>query len=108
MALMESGHCRRLPVMEDGKMIGILTERDVRAHLGYLDSTQVDAAMTPDPVSITPQTSVEDAARLMLKHKIGGLPVMENGELVGIISTTDILRAFLSVVEATQQITSDG
>ena len=63
--------------------------------------------MTPDPVSITPDTSVEDAARLMLKHKIGGLPIMENGELVGIISTTDILRAFLSMVQATEQITSE-
>jgi len=106
MALMESARCRRLPVMEDGKMIGILTERDIRAHTGYLDSTQVDAAMTADPISITPDTSVEDAARLMLKHKIGGLPIMENGELVGIISTSDILRAFLSIVQATQQITS--
>ena len=107
MALMESGHCRRLPVMENGKMIGILTERDIRSHLGYLDSTQVDAAMTADPVSITPQTSVEDAARLMLEHKIGGLPIMESGELVGIISTTDILRAFLSIVQATEQITRE-
>jgi CBS domain-containing protein len=107
MALMESNHCRRLPVMENGAMIGILTERDIRAHSGYLDSTQVDAAMTSDPVSITPQTSVEDAARLMLEHKIGGLPIVGNGELVGIISTSDILRAFLSVLQATEQITSE-
>src|ERR1700680_1809169 len=95
--LMDSGHFRRLPVMENGKMIGILTERDLRTHSGYLASTQVDAAMTSDPMCVTPRTSVEDAARLMLEHKIGGLPVTEDGELIGIISTSDILRAFLDV-----------
>ncbi len=103
-ALMDYGRFRRLPVMENGKMIGIITERDIRSHSGYLDSTQVDAAMTPDPMSVTPRTSVEDAVRLMLKHKIGGLPVVEDGELVGIVSTSDILRAFLGVVLATQDI----
>ncbi len=105
-ALMDSGHFRRLPVMEQGKLVGMLTERDIRNHWGYLERTRVDAAMTPDPVTITPRISAEDAARLMLQHKIGGLPVVEEGELVGIVSTSDILKAFLNVVQAAQEIMS--
>lgn len=105
---MDVGRFRRLPVVENGKLVGILTERDIRNHWGYLDSTRVDAAMTADPVTITPRISAEDAARLMLEHKIGGLPVVDNGELVGVVSTSDILRAFLCVVQATQGILSNG
>jgi CBS domain-containing protein len=103
-ALMDSGNFRRVPVIESGAMVGILTERDLRAHWGYLESTQVDAAMSPNPITITPDTTAEDAARLMLKHKIGGLPVVENGAVVGIVSTSDILRAFLNVVRASQEV----
>ena len=55
-------------------------------------------------VTVTPYNTVEDAARLMLKHKIGGLPIVANGTLVGIVTTTDLLRAFLLVVAGTRQI----
>jgi acetoin utilization protein AcuB len=103
-SLMDSGHFRRLPVMESGKLVGMLTERDIRNHWGYLEATRVDAAMTHEPVTITPRISAEDAARLMLQHKIGGLPVVDNGELVGIVSTSDILKAFLNVVQASQEL----
>ena len=48
--------------------------------------------------------TVEDAARLMLKHKIGGLPIVLDGKLVGIVTTSDLLRAFLPVVEGTSRI----
>jgi CBS domain-containing protein len=48
--------------------------------------------------------TVEDAARLMLKHKIGGLPIVLDGKLVGIVTTSDLLRAFLLVVEGTSRI----
>ena len=60
--------------------------------------------MTPDPITITPRVTAEDAARLMLEHKIGGLVVVDNGKLVGIVSTSDFLRALLNVVQAAQQI----
>jgi acetoin utilization protein AcuB len=102
--LMDAGHFRRLPVMENGKLEAIITERDIRQHLGYLDSTKVSAAMTPDPITITSRITAEDAARLMLQHKIGGLPVVENGKLVGIVSTSDLLRALLDVLQAAQHI----
>ncbi len=106
-ARMDTGRFRRLPVVDQGKLVGILTEREIRSHLGYLESTRVNAAMTADPATITPRTTAEDAARLMLEHKIGGLPVLDNGALVGIVSTSDVLRAFLNVVQAAQEIMNE-
>jgi len=103
-ALMDAGHFRRLPVIDNGMLEAIITERDLRQHLGYLNSTKVSAAMTANPITITSRTTAEDAARLMLQHKIGGLPVVENGKLVGILSTSDLLRALLDVLQAAQHI----
>jgi len=102
--LMDEGRFRRLPVVDDGRLVGILTERDLREHLGYLESTLVDAAMRTTLVTITPYETVDDAARLMLKHKIGGLPVVTNGRLTGIVTATDLLRAFLTALQSTRQI----
>jgi acetoin utilization protein AcuB len=102
--MMEAGKFRRLLVVHEGRIVGILTERDLREHSGYLQSTKVDAAMKSPVVSVESKTSVEDAARLMLKHKIGGMPVVDGGKLVGVVTSTDMLRAFLNVVEATQKI----
>jgi acetoin utilization protein AcuB len=100
--MMKRGGYRRIPVVDDDKLVGIISDRDIRAHAGYLDSTKITAAMTSDPKTATPSMTVEDAARLMISHKIGGLPVTEDGKLVGIITTTDVLKAFLKVEAATQ------
>jgi acetoin utilization protein AcuB len=105
--MMKRDGYRRIPVVDDDKLVGIISDRDIRAHAGYLDSTKITAAMTSDPKTVTPKMSVEDAARLMISHKIGGLPVMEDGKLVGIITTTDVLKAFLKVEAATQSFTDD-
>ena len=106
-ALMDAGRFRRLPVVDGGRLIGIVTERDLRDHSGALDYTRVDAAMCSRVVTVGADDSVEDAARLMLKHKIGGLPVMEDGKLAGIVTMTDVVKGFLRIVEATQQIMND-
>jgi acetoin utilization protein AcuB len=106
-ALMDAGRFRRLPVVDDGRLIGIVTERDLRGHSGTLDYTRVDAAMRSAVVTVSASDSVEDAARLMLKHKVGGLPVVEGGKLVGIVTMTDIVKGFLRLVEATGQIMND-
>jgi acetoin utilization protein AcuB len=103
-SIMDAGHFRRVPVVEDGRLVGILTERDLREYTGYLESTRVNAAMRTELVTVTPYGTVEDAARLMLKHKIGGLPIVADGKLVGIVTTSDLLRAFLAVVAGTSQI----
>jgi acetoin utilization protein AcuB len=102
--LMDAGGFRRLPVIKDGQVVGILTERDLREHSGDLKSTKVDAAMRTPVVTVDSKTSVEQAARLMLANKIGGIPVVDAGKLVGIVTTSDLLRAFLNVVEATLKI----
>jgi len=103
-SIMDAGHFRRVPVVEDGRLVGILTERDLREYSGYLESTRVNAAMRTEVVTVTPYDTVEDAARLMLKHKIGGLPIVADGKLVGIVTTSDLLRAFLAVVAGTSEI----
>jgi acetoin utilization protein AcuB len=100
---MQKGGFRRLPVVSDGQLVGIITDLDLRAHAGYLDRTEVKAAMSKKPITVTPVTTVEAAAQLLLKQKIGGLPVVENGRVVGIITTTDILQAFLDVMGASEE-----
>jgi acetoin utilization protein AcuB len=95
-----------VPVVDAGRLVGILTERDLHKYAGFLESTRVNAAMRTALVTVTPDNTVEDAARLMLTHKIGGLPVVSSGKLVGIITTTDLLRAFLIVVADANQIMS--
>ncbi len=96
-ALMDAEKFHRLPVIEDGQLIGILSERDIRSHLGYLKTTLVDAAMSSDPVTVTPATPLQEVAALMLNRQIGGLPVVDNGKLVGIITISDMLKAFLEL-----------
>jgi len=93
---MDAGRFRRVPVVENGRIVGILTERDIRSHTGYLDSTRVDAVMRSPVVTISPYNTVEEAASMMLKLKIGGMPVVSSGELVGVVTTSDLLKAFLA------------
>jgi acetoin utilization protein AcuB len=103
-SIMDAGNFRRVPVVDGGRLVGILTERDLREYTGYLESTRVNAAMHTPLITVTPYNTVEDAARLMLKHKIGGLPIIVGDALVGIVTTSDLLRAFLVVVAGTNRI----
>jgi acetoin utilization protein AcuB len=103
-SIMDAGGFRRVPVVDDGRLVGILTERDLHTYAGFLASTLANAAMRTTLVTVTPHNTVEDAARLMLKHKIGGLPVVNDGKLVGIVTSSDLIRAFLLVVEGANQI----
>ena len=94
-AKMLSGHFRTMPVLSAGRLAGIITDRDLRRHEGYLDHTEVRLAMTTEVDTVTPSTPIHDAAKTLLEHKIGALPVVEGERLIGIISTSDVLRAFL-------------
>lgn len=102
--LMEEHNVRRLPVLEDGRLVGIISKGDLReARMAELASRHpyepvdkgswltVAEAMTSPVITVTPQAPLVEAARLMLEHKIGGLPVMEFGQLVGILTDTDII-----------------
>jgi universal stress protein A len=92
---MKEGKFRSIPVLEEGRIVGIITDRDIRQKTGSLDDIQAEAAMTREVLTVTPRTSAWDAARLLAERKIGGMPVVdERGALVGIITTTDLLRAF--------------
>jgi len=101
--MMEAGEFRGLTVTVDGHVVGMLTERDLHGHGGYLNSTRVDAAMKSPVITVHTTTSVEEAAHLMLKHKISGLPVVDDGKLVGIVTTSDMLMALLGVIDTIQR-----
>jgi len=93
---MAAGRFRHLPVVEKGTLLGVLTDREVRQHVGHLAHTRVNAVMTPNPVTVEDYSPVERAANLMIANKVSGLPVLHDGKLVGIITATDMLR----IVEA--------
>jgi acetoin utilization protein AcuB len=97
-AKMREGGFRRLAVAVNGKLVGIVTDRDMRPHLESVECKKVKEIMTPEPRSVTPDTTLEAAAQILLTQKIGGLPVLDAGKLVGIITTSDILQAFLDVL----------
>ena len=99
---MQTGGFRRLPVVASGKLVGIITERDLRAHQGYLERTKVNGVMIEQPITIDSGATLEEAAQIMLQHKIGGLPVLDEGRLVGIITATDALKAFLELMGAAE------
>jgi len=101
--MMDKGSFHRVPVVDGGKLVGIVSDRDLRQHTGTLARVKINAAMTTPVVSVTPTTILEAAANLLVKHKIGALPVVDGGKLVGIITATDLLRAFAEVLGATEE-----
>jgi acetoin utilization protein AcuB len=99
---MQAGGFHRLPVVTDGKLVGIVTDRDLREHHGHLEHTKINGVMSERPFTVTPATTLEEAAKILLERQIGGLPVVAEGRLVGMITTSDILNAFLDVMGASQ------
>ena len=108
--LMKQYSIRRLPVVEDGKVIGIVTLGDVR-EAGPSDATSlsifelnfliakltVEDIMTKDPITLPVDASLHQAAQVLLDNKISGLPVMDGNKLVGIITESDVFRAVIEV-----------
>jgi acetoin utilization protein AcuB len=92
-AKMREGGFRSMPVLAEGRVAGIVTDRDLRRHTGYLDHTEVKMAMSEDVITVNPGTTIYEAARLLRERKIGAMSVVEDGKLVGMVSTTDILQA---------------
>jgi acetoin utilization protein AcuB len=107
--IMKENAIRRLPVVAHGKLAGIVTDRDVKdaspskttsldVHELYylLSEMKVKDVMTPDPLTLKGEDSLEKAALIMLESKISGIPVAdENGHLDGLLSETDVLRGFI-------------
>jgi CBS domain-containing protein len=90
---LETGNFRSLPVVSDGKLVGVVTDRDVRIFTGKLDDTSAKDAMSEAPPTVAPDTSLQKAASILREHKLDSLPVVESSHLVGIITTTDVLGA---------------
>lgn len=99
---------RAVPVVEDGKLIGIVTDRDVRQVAPayplfrdeveirhYTENLTVTAAMTADPMTVSSDTPLVEAAKILETYRISSLPVVDDGKLVGILSVTDLLRVFV-------------
>ena len=100
LALMQEKKLRRLPVVDDdGRLVGIVVERDLLvAAMRYLQSrVEIGDIMTRNVVTVSPDADLVDVARTMLERKIGGLPVVEDGRLVGIVTESDIFRRFVEL-----------
>jgi len=111
--LMRKENIRRTPVVEDGKLVGIVSDKDLLNaspsdatslsvwELNYLLSKiTVDEVMTGAVITVTEDTPIEEAARIMSDNKIGGLPVVKNGKVVGIITETDLFHLLLELTGA--------
>ena len=94
-ALMQREELLSIPVVANGVLVGIVTDRDIRSHLSNLANTKVQTAMALGPVTVAPTMPIEEAARLLLKLGVGALPVVENGKLQGLLSTREILETLL-------------
>ena len=98
--LMQKHNIRHLPVLKGNRMVGWITSRDLREVLlaSMLEEIKVGDVMVQAPLSVTPDTEVEEAARLIHEHKIGGMPVMEGEKLVGVITMQDLISAFIAML----------
>ena len=110
---MEQHKIRRLPVVDGDRLVGIVTQMDLlRAlpsiattlsiwEINYLlDKVRVEEIMTRDVLTVEPDTDLAAAAKLMIERKIGGLPVVDGGKVVGVITESDIFRALVRILEA--------
>lgn len=107
--LMAKHRVNQLPVLDDGRLVGIVTDRDIRDAYPtsmvinrvreidrFAETYTVEEIMTYNVITVAPETPLVHAVRLLRRHRIGSLPVLRRGELVGIITRSDILDFVLS------------
>jgi acetoin utilization protein AcuB len=105
--VMKTEGCRQLPVLENGRIVGIITDRDIRLVMNspivlhgrwqdeeLLDKVTAESCMTPNPMTVSPETPAYRAAGMLSIYKFGALPVVDDDVLVGIVTVTDFLDFF--------------
>ena len=111
MKLLKEHGIRMLPVMKKGKLVGIVTDRDLKkasasdatsleGHelLYLLEKIEVKDIMTKDPITVPPDYTAEETAQVLLENKISGAPVVDdNGQVAGVITQTDLFRVLISL-----------
>ena len=112
--LMTENRIRQLPVVGEGALLGIITDRDIRSFLAQSAlvepeertkalRTKVSDIMTAEPLTLAPDDDLREAIELLIEEKIGGIPVVDQAEgLVGIVTYVDVLRCFLNRLEEEQ------
>ena len=114
--IMQLGRIRHLPVVSAGVVVGIVSQRDLyRAAAScmlqlrrsrereWLACIPVRAVMTTNVITMAPDETIHDAVELMLRHRIGCVPVVEDGKLVGLVSETDCLRYLARVLDVSEE-----
>jgi len=111
--LVRSSGYRHIPVVKDGRLVGILSDRDIQRaspsmygdispdeYNRIFETTHVGRVMAPEPITVTPKSTVPEAVQIMHENKFGALPVVEgDNQLVGIVTTTDLLSLLRTLIE---------
>ncbi len=113
--MMESLDIRHIPIVDaDKKLLGVVTQRDIlsaqesslqkTSTASYTDDSPLNEVMHTQVMTVSPQAGLKESAMYMQKHKVGCLPVIEKGELVGIITDSDFVSIAISLLELQEEV----